>query len=90
MVIGYGFRDQHVNDAIDAGVAKGLRLFVIDPFGAELAFKLNDTRQNRQIVGPSAVEDMLKNALIGASRRALREIFGNDGAEFSKVMRFFG
>jgi hypothetical protein len=89
MVIGYGFRDQHVNDAIEKGVTAGLKLFVIDPAGAELAFKLNETRQRGQIIGPSAVEDMLKRALTGGSRRGLSEIFGVDGAEFPKIMRFF-
>jgi len=49
LVIGYGFRDNHVNDAIGDGVTRGLRMFVIDPQGAELAFKLNQTRQRAAI-----------------------------------------
>lgn len=89
MVIGYGFRDPHINNAISRAVAQGLKIFVIAPDGAELAFKLNPTRQRGQIIGPSEVEDTLKEALIGASRRALREIFDSEGAEFNKVMRFF-
>jgi hypothetical protein len=62
---------------------------VIDPTGAELAFKLNKTRQRGQIVGPDNLEDMLRASLIGGSRRPLSETFGTDSAEFNKVMRFF-
>jgi hypothetical protein len=89
MVIGYGFRDQHVNEAIEKGVARGLKMFVIDPAGAELAFKLNQTRQSGQIPAGSLLEDMLQRSLIGGSRRWLHEIFGTEGAEFGKVMKFF-
>ncbi len=89
MVIGYGFRDPHINTAIRAAVEKGLRVFIIAPDGAELAFQLSPTRQRGQIVVPTDEENMLKQALIGASRRSLAEIFGDDGAEFGKVMRFF-
>ncbi|WP_077033410.1 SIR2 family protein [Pelomonas sp. KK5] len=89
MVIGYGFRDQHVNDAITRAVAKGLKVFVIAPEGADLARQNNPTRRPGQIMAPTADEAMFEQALIGASRRSLREIFGTDRAEFDKVMRFF-
>jgi hypothetical protein len=89
MVIGYGFKDRHINDAIAKAVGSGLRMFIIAPAGAELAFALSPTRANRQIIVESAEELMLKQSLIGASRRPLRDIFGGDGAEFHKVMRFF-
>lgn len=89
MVIGYGFGDQHINEAIEKAVTRGLKLFVIDPAGAELAFKLNKTRQRGQIIGPNNLEEMLRASLIGGSRRLLSEIFGTDSAEFNKVMRFF-
>jgi hypothetical protein len=59
------------------------------PKGAELAFELSPTRKRAQIISPTSEEYMLKQALIGGSRRSLAEIFGGDNAEFSKVMRFF-
>ncbi len=72
MVIGYGFRDTHINDIIRQAVNKhSLKMFIIDPKGGDL------------------LEDTLKNSLIGASRRSLSEIFGNDTIEHNKVMRFF-
>jgi hypothetical protein len=63
---------------------KGLRIFVIAPHGAELAFKLSPTRQRAQIIVPSEVEETLKEALIGASRRPMREIFHNVGASSTR------
>jgi hypothetical protein len=42
------------------------------------------------IAARTPIEDMLESALIGASRRSLREMFGGDLTEHSKVMRFFG
>jgi hypothetical protein len=89
MVIGYGFGDQHINEIIQKAVNSGLKLFVIDPEGAAIAFKLNETRRPGQIVGPNSVEDMLQSSLIGGSRRLMRDIFTTDNAEFNKVMRFF-
>jgi hypothetical protein len=76
MVIGYSFRDPHINDSlVQASNTGGLRIFIIDPLGVDV------------------IDDDLKRSLnpilIGASRRPLRDIFGNDAIEHSKVMRFF-
>ena len=89
MVIGYGFRDEHINAAIARGVEKGLRLFIVAPEGAELGRRLNPNRAPGHILAPTPLEGMVEESLIGASRRGLRETFGYDDAEFAKVMRFF-
>jgi len=89
MVIGYGFRDEHINAAIARAVGRGLKLFIVSPEGADLAKRLNPTRAPGQIVARTQLEEMIEVSLIGASRRGLREIFGQDDAEFGKVMRFF-
>lgn len=89
MVIGYGFRDQHINDILARASERGLQMFVIAPEGAEIAMRLNQTRSPGQIAAPSALEEVLKRTLIGASRRPLRDTFGSDTAEFAKVTRFF-
>jgi hypothetical protein len=89
MVIGYGFRDDHINAAIGNAVEQGLKLFVIAPEGAELARRLNPARNRAAIIVPTHLEGMLEESLIGASRRSLRDIFGGDTAEHNKVMRFF-
>ncbi len=89
MVIGYGFRDSHINEAIQRGVDRGLKIFVIAPEGADIARSLNQTRR-AAIAVQTPLEAMLAKSLIGASRRGLRDIFGGDTAEHNKVMRFFG
>jgi SIR2-like domain len=89
MVIGYGFRDEHINDTIKRGVDRGLRMFIISPEGAEVAMKLNPTRRAGGIAAPTELEAVLQQALIGASRRQLREIFRSDIVEYDKVTRFF-
>lgn len=88
MVIGYGFRDEHINAVIGRAAEHGLKLFVIAPEGAELARRLNPTRAGG-IAVPTSLESIIEETLIGASRRPLSSIFGGDTAEHNKVMRFF-
>jgi hypothetical protein len=89
MVIGYGFRDPHINEVIAAAVEGGLKFFLIDPAGSGLARSLNGTRQAGAIPATTSLESVFETALIGASRRSLSEIFGADRIEHAKVMQFF-
>lgn len=89
MIIGYGFRDQHINSAIIAGVDRGLQFFVIDPLGASVAKALNTTRSRGAIAVPTELERLFERGLIGASRRPLLDIFGRDTVEWHKIQRFF-
>lgn len=85
MVIGYSFGDGHINSAIEAGVAAGLRLFIIDPKGVDVFRRyreLGDTEFTDAVKG-------VRKAIIGASRRPLHQIFNGDLLEHKKVMRFF-
>jgi hypothetical protein len=89
MIIGYSFRDAHINDVIIRAIQEtGLRIFVIDPQGSELAASLNPT-DRATIRAGQPLEDAFRHALIGASRRPLAETFGPDAVEHMKVMRFF-
>lgn len=89
MVIGYGFRDQHINQAITHAVDNhNTKLFVISPNGADLARSINPT-SGASIRVSTELEEVFERGLIGASRRSLREIFGSDSIEHSKVIRFF-
>lgn len=82
MVIGYGFADQHVNAALLEAVNNhNLKMFVVDPLGVE-ACQENRTAALRR-------PNLFQSAIIGASRRTLREILGNDQVERAKVERFF-
>lgn len=89
MIIGYGFRDDHINASISKAIALGLKIFIISPEGAGLARSLNNTRGRNAIEAKEPLEEMFEAALIGASRRSLREIFGDDLAEYKKIIRFF-
>jgi hypothetical protein len=45
VVIGYGFRDEHINRIIIRAVRDcGLRIFVVDPAGADIAWRVNPSR----------------------------------------------
>jgi hypothetical protein len=89
MVIGYGFRDPHINEVITRAVTdRGLRMFVIAPEGGDLARTVNPTHAAPLRRG-TELEAAFERGLIGASRRSLREIFGNDTIEHNKVLRFF-
>ena len=90
MVIGYGFRDEHINQVITSAVdTAGLRMFIIAPQGSDLARSLNPTRQPGHIQVGTSLEEVFERSLTGASRRGLHDIFGGDTAEFNKVHRFF-
>jgi hypothetical protein len=82
MIIGYGFQDQHINQLLlNASTSSGLRLFIIDPLGVDVAWEDRNLHQ-RQL-------NRFQGHIIGASRRSMREIFGTDQVERAKVMRFF-
>jgi hypothetical protein len=93
MVIGYGFRDVHINAVITGAVHDGLEFYVIDPLGSNLVHAMDSSRlpgAGVQIMGPAVnLETAFRRGLIGASRRSLREIFGGDDIEYAKVVRFF-
>jgi len=91
VIIGYGFRDHHINKAIAAAVyASGLTFFVVSPDGSDMAHIF------RSPVHPGAalttlgydLSDVFAQGLTGASRRWLQETFGSDHIEHAKVMRF--
>lgn len=90
MVIGYGFRDEHINKVIETAVhTHGLQMFVIDPAGSNLVDQFRQTPVHAPIQVPLDPDHWFAKALIGASRRSLHETFGTDVIERNKVMRFF-
>jgi hypothetical protein len=89
MIIGYGFRDQHITRALNEAAEGGeLKSFIIDPAGAD-APDLYRNRQHR-VKEAQGWEHSIQKVLIGASRRPLGRIFGGeDIIERDKVLRFF-
>jgi len=77
MVMGYGFGDTHINDAIADGLQAGLKLFVVDPFALDV------------IKRDSRIDDAAPRQLMGLSTRPLKETFGGDRYGHAELTRFF-
>lgn len=83
MSIGYGFRDQHIDDAIFAAHEKAaLQLFLVNPEGSEVF----DRNSGAAIRTRDRMHDVF---LVGESRRPLSSTFFSDPLEHGKLMRFF-
>jgi hypothetical protein len=68
----------------------GLKMFIVDPLGADLARTLNASYQAPVGAKSSELEAVFESSVIGASRRALSQIFNDDQIEHAKVIRFLG
>lgn len=89
LVIGYGFGDDHINALLkSAAKGGGLRIFVIDPNGVDVMDHNRHIKQQGGAYDAGSLAKDLWPSVAGASRRTLREIFGGDAAELSKVRRF--
>ncbi|HEY5338605.1 MAG TPA: SIR2 family protein [Rhizomicrobium sp.] len=81
MIIGYGFNDPHINETIlTAAQGGGLKLFIIDPLGVDVA------NPDRNL--PLQRQNPFKDVIHGASKRSLSEIFGSDAVAHITVTRF--
>jgi hypothetical protein len=82
MIIGYSFGDAHINQMIFAGIEAGLKIFIVDPNGADVIGS-NPSLPLNPGFG-------IRNAIIGASRRPLlNSLSGRDVVELNKIDRFF-
>jgi hypothetical protein len=82
MIIGYSFGDAHINQMIFSAVEIGLKIFIVDPLGVDVI------GSNRSL--PLNPGFPVRNAIIGASRRPLRNtLSGRDMVELNKINRFF-
>jgi hypothetical protein len=88
MIIGYGFRDDHINSVIDSATRKTLiKTFVIDPLGLDV---LDPYYGKGNIVrGPAPLLEAILPRCVGASRRNFRDVLARDEVELKKIMRFF-
>jgi hypothetical protein len=77
MVIGYGFGDSHINDAIVDGLNAGLKLFVVDPYALDVIKK--DPR----------IDGAPRTQFIGMSTRPLKGTFGGDRYGHAELSKFF-
>jgi SIR2-like protein len=84
MIIGYSFRDEHINEIIHSATRTGLKLFIIDWNGLGV---LDDAPKL-----PASVRKLsedLQEHIIGGSRRPFPASISTDFVERSKIYRFF-
>jgi hypothetical protein len=84
MIIGYSFRDQHINEIIHTAVTRGLKLFIIDVLGIGVLDKAP-----RRLNSPTNLRDELQEGIIGGSRRPFPASIATDQVEWSKIKKFF-
>ncbi|WP_341915760.1 SIR2 family protein [Ferrovibrio terrae] len=89
MIIGYGFNDNHINNALfDAAKTGNLKLFIVDPAGIAV---LNRQNQGAAIPAKSQTAQILEPCVFGLSNRALSFTFGSNGKpELRQLMSFIG
>jgi hypothetical protein len=89
MIIGYGFRDDHINTILELAIGRGLKIFVIDPRGADVGDTANRIPKDAIGYEPTKTQKALMEGLIGASQRSFSSTFSVDYVERHKVERFF-
>jgi SIR2-like protein len=89
MVIGYGFRDDHINTILERAIGRGLKVFIIGPDGAYAGDSSNLIPRGGIGYRPTNTQQKLMEALIGASRRPLSSTLSRDHVEHQKLERFF-
>lgn len=92
VVIGYGFRDHHINRAIEKAVyGNGLKMFIIAPKWKDLSkvFCSSGGHPGAAMVAFGYdLQNVFRHGVKGGSSRFLNEIFGGDELERGKVVRF--
>jgi len=84
MIIGYSFRDKHINEIILKGARNGTKLFIIDPRGVDVLENID----SRAFHLGSEDRSTLQNSILGASRRPFLTSVSNQ-IEMTKINRFF-
>jgi hypothetical protein len=82
MVIGYSFRDEHINEELRSAGATGLQMFIVDPVGS-------DNFYSPAVAAIRVAHPLADVPRIGESRRPLSTTFGGDTLERGKLFRFF-
>lgn len=82
-IIGYGFRDMHINEMIEVAAKAGTKIFIIDPEGVDVLRRAPNPQHTL------ALKDKIQFNILGASRRPISETLSRDTVERTKVMKFF-
>ncbi|MBN9529905.1 MAG: SIR2 family protein [Alphaproteobacteria bacterium] len=82
MTIGYGFADDHINEAIaSAALGNEPRLWIVGPSGMKTLNRLGEHQRD--------LMRALRLKVIGESTRNLSALFGDDRVGHADLMRFF-
>jgi hypothetical protein len=76
MIVGYGFNDQHINDALAAAAGQGLSIFLVNTAG----YSIFDGRPDLAKIAAAVTG--------GISQRLLSTTFGDDRVEHGRLMEF--
>jgi hypothetical protein len=76
MIIGYGFNDEHINEAIITGARSELKIFIVDLRGVATIEKIDK-------------EKIIRPSIVGESKKPLTATFGQDHTEHGFLMTFF-
>ena len=89
MIIGYGFRDDHINQILEDAIDRGLKVFINDLNGITAGDAANRVPVEGIGYKPVTLQQKLMKSLIGASRRPLSSTLSSDAVERHKFERFF-
>jgi hypothetical protein len=93
MVIGYGFKDHHINKAISHAVYKhDLRMFVVSPQGRGAGKVLSAGPHPGEALAAYGydLEGVFHRGLAGALQRLLSETFGGSDPDHLKLLSSVG
>jgi hypothetical protein len=90
MIIGYSFRDEHINQTIVEACKKGLQIFIVDYNGLDVIDTRKDGDKRAAIPVPmTEFTEIIAPSIIGASRRPLLSTLITDKVERDKLYTFF-
>ena len=93
VVIGYGFKDHHINkDIAQAVFQHNLKMFVVSPEGrnAAKAFSGGPHPEAALVAFGYDLKEVFRRGFDGASQRPLSEIFGGSDPDHSRLLSFIG
>jgi hypothetical protein len=80
MVVGYGFRDDHINEVIAGAASTGIKMFIVDPLGVDVADPTRDL--------PMRMPNPFQGIIESASQVPFTRTFADNVMERKRLERF--
>lgn len=88
-VIGYGFGDAHINAVLKSAIENsGLKMYVIDPRGAAIAYEARTTKPWQISPGPTEFEGWFQKGLYSASIIPFRRLLIDESVDREVLEQF--